>query len=157
MSSSISSPSPNNFQHHQHDCDGQFVNNLFDCRSSLPTNDDDDDDAKTLQNNPHQTLKLLQIFDNNFIMMLNIIKLLTRILNSPTILLFIMIIASYWPTFMAEFVFDDYPAIIKNNDLRTDKTSWSQLWFNDYWGMPLKSVNKFFFVNFLKIFKNLKN
>lgn len=47
--------------------------------------------------------------------------------------------AAYWPSLWAELVFDDRPAIIENKDLHWT-SPWSQLWFNDYWGTPLKSV-----------------
>nr|XP_027194318.1 transmembrane and TPR repeat-containing protein CG4050-like [Dermatophagoides pteronyssinus] len=69
----------------------------------------------------------------------NFVKFFIKKIFGPSILLFILIIGSYWPIFNAELVFDDRPTIIQNNDIKSEETSWLQLWSNDYWGMPLKS------------------
>nr|XP_046920645.1 protein O-mannosyl-transferase Tmtc3-like [Dermatophagoides farinae] len=135
-SSSSSSSSSNNTkqqqqQYHQLACDhhnGHFIDHNID--SSI-----------------HQTVFMNKIFEkfnkklsHISTIMINIIKLIMKIIYSPSMILFILIIISYWPTFYAELVFDDRPAIIQNDDLRSSKTSWTQLWFNDYWGTPLKST-----------------
>ena len=59
----------------------------------------------------------------------------------PYLLLIHLTFLAYWPSLWAELVFDDRPAIIENRDLRKE-SSWSDLWWHDYWGTPLKSVSK---------------
>lgn len=63
-----------------------------------------------------------------------------RLLTHPYLLLAYLAFVAYWPSLWADLVFDDRPAIVENKDLRPD-THWSRVWFDDFWGTPLKSVS----------------
>lgn len=43
----------------------------------------------------------------------------------------------YYPSFLADFVFDDISAIVNNLDVRTNETSWYSIFLHDYWGSPI--------------------
>ena len=47
--------------------------------------------------------------------------------------------ALYANSIFCDFVFDDLPAIVKNQDV-LGKSSLSRLLWNDYWGMNMSSV-----------------
>ena len=47
-------------------------------------------------------------------------------------------IAVYWNSLDGDFVHDDHMSILRNQDVRPS-SSWSNLWWNDYWGMPMAS------------------
>lgn len=54
------------------------------------------------------------------------------------IIIFILCNIIYYPSFNADFVFDDISAIVNNNDVRTNESSWLNVFFHDYWGSPIQ-------------------
>ena len=47
-------------------------------------------------------------------------------------------IVVYINTLYGDFIFDDFPALLRNTDALPG-SSWSKLWVDDYWGVPLHS------------------
>lgn len=72
--------------------------------------------------------------------------------NNKILSLIIALIAftSYLPSLYNGFVFDDYPAIINNKDVKSDRTYLYSIFFNDFWGTPIIKVNMLY-INFIHI------
>lgn len=59
----------------------------------------------------------------------------------PYLLLACLSFVAYSPSLRANLVFDDRPAIVDNEDVRSPLVH-RRLWSNDYWGTPLHSVSE---------------
>lgn len=46
----------------------------------------------------------------------------------------------FLPSISNEFVFDDIPTIINNKDVCPEKTYFTKIFFNDFWGTPIVKV-----------------
>ena len=62
---------------------------------------------------------------------------ITRITRHRNLILFFICILIYYPSFNADFVFDDISAIVNNADIRTNESSWFNVFIHDYWGSPI--------------------
>uniref|UniRef100_A0A5S6R087 dolichyl-phosphate-mannose--protein mannosyltransferase n=1 Tax=Trichuris muris TaxID=70415 RepID=A0A5S6R087_TRIMR len=64
------------------------------------------------------------------------------------LILFLLALISYWNALFGEFVFDDIEAVVKNDDVHwtflkkstVPKQRFWQFLFNDFWGMPMCSI-----------------
>lgn len=69
-------------------------------------------------------------------------ELFSARLKCPYTWLTALCLMAYWPSFQAQFAFDDQAAIVSNPDVvKTTLRPWHALFHNDYWGTPIKSVS----------------
>jgi hypothetical protein len=47
----------------------------------------------------------------------------------------------YWPSIHNQFVFDDFPAIVRNREVTSGFGRWTTLWTTDFWGTPMHHVS----------------
>ena len=59
------------------------------------------------------------------------------LLNHRYKIIIVTCLLVYYPSFLADFVFDDISAILNNLDVRTNETSWHSVFLHDYWGSPI--------------------